>query len=252
MKFIKLYENYLLYEKLTEIIEDVDWIYDKYFKKAYDYIEENNKLNTSLFISDIFSSKELISSICKKAHGINPVNIYINDDKNNSAVNNYNPFEKKIHLGVNKSAIEHALAFDTLTDAINYLDDDRQKKSFTKEFKEATMKGSIHHELTHWVDDTFNNEHIKKKLEKNIERGIRIKNINFTKFELQAQIHNIMQLKRKYEKIWDTFTFSEMIELSPSLSKTMNNNDFDAREKWIFSLKKRMYREGLLGKNMYN
>jgi len=250
MKYIKLYENYLLTEKLTEVIEDVDWIYEKYFKKGYDYIEENNKLNMSLFISDMFSSKELISPICKGAHEINPISIYINDKKINT--NNYNPFEKEIHLGVNKSAIEYALDFDTLSDATNYLDDDRQKISFTKEFKETSMKGSIHHELAHWIDDTFNNEHLKKKLQKQKDSGIRIKNVNFTKFELQGQIHNILQLKRKWEKIWDTITFDEMVKLSPSLSNIMSNRDYEAREKWIFDLKKRMYREGLLGKGMYN
>ncbi len=253
MKHLKAFEQYnIINEKLTDVNEDVDMIYDTYFKDGYDYINEFDKIDISLFKTDTITSAELVSPACKKAHLLNPIKIYINNaDISHISNNFYNPFDKIISIRVNNSAIEYANDFESVSDAADNLTDS-QKNSFLNEFKGSSIKGSIHHELAHWIDDTLNNQHLKKKLQKQKETGVVIKNINFSPMELQAQIHNIVQLKRKYEKIWDDLTFEEMIKLSSSLSSVMKrNDDYDARKDWIFRLKKRMARENLLGKKMY-
>jgi hypothetical protein len=247
MKHIK---SFNLFEKLTDVNIDVDMIYDKYFREGIEYINETDKLDTSLFKRAIIYSEELTSPLCIEANKINPIEILIN--VKNNATNHYNPFENLINLHVNYNAINYVSNFRTLTDAINDLVRNEVKKSLKNTFNESSIKGSIHHELVHWIDDSLNSQHIVKKLNKAREKNIPLKNVNYMSFEIQTQIHNIVQLKRKYEDVWDTLTFNEMIELSPPLSVVMNNIDSIDKNNWIKRLKQRMSREGLLGKNMYN
>jgi hypothetical protein len=70
--------------------------------------------------------------------------------------------------------------------------------------------------------------------------------------EIQAQIHNVKQLYKKYKDIWDDLTFDNMLDLSPLLSSINNNFSGDIKTTWRKNLKIRMHREGLLGKNMVN
>lgn len=135
MKHIIQFNNYKIYERLTEINDDVDWIYEKYFKEGLDYIQENDKIDIFLFKKDSFSSSELISPQCKKAHKINPITIHINDKPNSS--NHYNPFDKLISLRVNSNAINFCSDFNSVSDAINYLDDKKQRINLSLEFKES-------------------------------------------------------------------------------------------------------------------
>lgn len=248
MKYIKEF-GYKINEKLTDVDIDVDMIYDKYFSSFIKFVEDNNKINNNLIIKDSFSSAILKSPICKEAHLLNPINLYINTKKN-SINNYYDPFANEIRISLHFDAIEYALGFDNLTDATDDLDYNRAK-TFSKTFKESSIKGSIHHELVHWIDDTMNNKHILSKLDKANKANIRIKNINFSDFEIQSQIHNIAQLKKKHLEDWDILSFDDMIDLSPALNRaSVSTNDYEAKKIWISKLKKRMFREGLLGKRM--
>ena len=95
----------------------------------------------------------------------------------------------------------------------------------------------------------------KKTLEKALEVGSKdFKGIpiDSTSLEIQGQIHNIKQSYRLYKDIWDTLTFDELKEIVPTIGIVSRKLGWDIREKWVKALKKRMYREGLLGKNMVN
>jgi hypothetical protein len=70
----------------------------------------------------------------------------------------------------------------------------------------------------------MNNRHINKRLDKAMELG----NANLggvpviaSKMEIQGQIHNVKQLKNKYENNWDNLTFVEMLRLSPALNSSL-------------------------------
>jgi hypothetical protein len=128
-----------------------------------------------------------------------------------------------------------------------------------KEYTEERIKGSIHHELAHWIDDTFNNQHLKKRIEKNLALNSAGEALPFDKvtvnahyMEIQAQIHNIKQLHNKYADTWDTLSFDEMIGMSPSLYNTYRSLPYSLKTQWVKKLKMRMFREGLLGKRMFN
>jgi len=245
----KLYER-LVTEKLTDIDDDVDLIYNMYFKNDIEEIQNTGVARTTMFKSDKTNTSILKSKECVEADYKNRCEILINH-----GINYYNPFKKIISISINKNALN--VIFNNngnLIDAINYLPDE-QKKMFKTEFTEEKIKGSIHHELTHWIDDTMHNEHIKNKISKANEFG----NYNpdsdsmiTSKIEIQGQIHNIKQLYNKYKDIWDKLTFKEMIELSSSLTSIYNKLDYDMKKQWLRDIKIRMDREGLLGKNMAN
>ena len=80
-----------------------------------------------------------------------------------------------------------------------------QYNNLKSDFSEARIKGSIHHELAHWIDDTMNKQHIERRIEKQMKADTRdLKGIpvNTTKMEIQGQIHNIKQAHNKHKDIW--------------------------------------------------
>jgi len=245
----KLNED-LISERLMDIDDDVDMIYEKYFKDDFDEIESTGKISHKMFKSNTTDTSILKSPLCIEAHKLNPCVIIINNGSNY-----YFPNKQIISLSINGGAENFVVsnANGNLAYAIDLLSDDNQKKSLSREFKESTIKGSIHHELVHWLDDTMHNQHINKRTKKANEFGtVDLKGIpvNATKMELQSQIHNIKQLKRKHEDVWDDLSFDDMISLSPSLTTVSKILKEPYKTSWRIEIKRRMNRESLLGKNM--
>lgn len=242
----------LINEKLANVDSDVDLIYDKYFKKSIDYISR-----TGLVKKDLFPRSEYNTMIFKtpeaiKAHEMNMCVIEINTTYGNF----YNPKDRIIGFGVNFAAIDYIIdEFEGNFQAAANSLDGPQRHSLLNEFTPERIKGSIHHELAHWIDDTLHNGHISKRLDKAKEvnssyiDGI---SINSTKIEIEGQIHNIKQLYNKYKDTWDTLTFNDLMNLSPPINFVFRQLKRDVKVKWLRDLKTRMHREGLLGKNMIN
>lgn len=124
----------------------------------------------------------------------------------------------------------------------------------------STIKSSIAHELSHWLNDSLHNEFLTRLIRIATENDnhdiLKLKNldVNLTYFELDAQIHNIKQLKRDNLKLWNTITLYKLISLSLSLTKIYDDirklyGDAIIRI-WQTNLIKRMDREKLLGKKM--
>ena len=263
MKYVKQYSNFIN-EKLTnvnykdshiidgvEIKDDVTLLYNLFFKKDIDKLNYTKILDNNMFSTHEIDTSILKSDICKEAHLLNPCKIKINIPS--GRINNYYNFEERvIGISVNKNALEHIKDNDNnLDSARNFLYSFNSKKNFSLEFSEVKMRGSIHHELAHWVDDTFNNSSVKKFIIKRNKMDIsKRKDVNISYIEIQAIIHNIYQLKLEYEDIWDILSFEDLIDLSTVLNTVYNNLKFDEREVWVKNIKKRMIREGLFGNNM--
>jgi len=233
----------LLTEKLTNIDEDVNLLYTSFFEYDVKKLEKTGLITNDMFLVNETNTSILKTEDCVKANESNNCVILINEGSNF-----YKPSTKKISISVND-------------DAINYVKDyfggdlTQGEGLILKEFTEEKIKGSIHHELVHWIDDTLNNRHLSKRLNKTAEAGtLDLNNIpvNSTKFEIQAQIHNIKQLYNKHSDIWDTLSFEDMIKYSPPLNTVFKNLPKVFKTRWIRDLKTRMYRENLLGKNMNN
>jgi len=244
-----------LNEKLTNIDDDVNLIYDEYFREGVEEFEETKRMTRNLFTPGEGDTSMLKDPESIEANAINPCTIYVN-----KMVNHYDPNAKIVSVSANIQAIDFLIeaADGYLVRAQKKLPYD-QADSLAKEFTEERIKGSIHHELAHWIDDTMHNQHIKKFVDRNIEKHKAGEPIPYNKttvnaipMERQAQIHNIKQLHNKYKDIWDTLTFSDMMALSNALTATMTSLPAPLRAQWIKDTKMRMYREGLLGVKMIN
>jgi len=252
MNIKKLLREGLLAEKLTNVDSDVDLIYNTYFKKDIDEISKTGVITRYMFDMPTTDTSVLKDDASIKANELNPCKILINNGGNH-----YAPLQHIISVSINDGARDFILDnFNgIITNAVDYLSDLNQKKSLEQEFTEHKIKGSIHHELAHWIDDTMNNNHIQKVIKKAQEyRSNSLYDIpvNATKMEIQGQIHNIKQLYNKYKDTWDTLSWNNLIELSPSLSNINKILTGNINTKWVRDLKIRMHREGLLGKNMIN
>jgi hypothetical protein len=243
-----LREN-LLREKLTDVGDDVEMLYMRFFDHDIKELEQTDKIINDMFVYSESDTSILTSKECLEAHKLNPCTFRVN-----TGYNAYDPNKKIIHIGINDNAVTHVKnEGGNLTMAMDGLLHPNQKASLAHEFSPEKIKGSIHHELAHWIDDTFHNGHIKHYLDKAIKLKTKTFNgvpVNTTKMEIQGQIHNIKQLHNKYKDIWDTLSFYDMIRYSPALLGIFNGLNGELKAKWIRDIKTRMHREGLLGKNM--
>ena len=248
-------EGSLLNEKLTNIEDDVDMLYELYFRKGVEEVEQTRRINGDTFEQTDTDTSILKNELCVKAHAMNPCTIVVN-----KASNHYNPNKKLISIAISLQGANYVINEfgGDLDRAIEEMDP-RQAVTMKKEFTEAKIKGSIHHELVHWLDDTFNNQHIKKRIDKNIKLHnagealpFNSVTVNAHYMEIQAQIHNIKQLYNKHSDEWDTLSFEDMIYLSPTLTNTYRSLPYSLKIEWVKKIKMRMFREGLLGKKMFN
>lgn len=248
-------EESLLNEKLTNIEDDVDMLYELYFRAGVEEVERTREISGNTFEQTETDTSILKNEQCIKAHEMNPCTIIIN-----KASNHYNPNKKVISIAISLQGANYVINEfgGNLDRAISEMDP-KQAAMMKREFTEAKIKGSIHHELVHWIDDTFNNQHIKKRIDKNIslhDAGEALPfdsvTVNAHYMEIQAQIHNIKQLYNKHSDEWDTLSFEDMIQLSPTLTNTYKSLPYSLKMEWIKKIKMRMFREGLLGKRMFN
>jgi hypothetical protein len=257
--------NDLLNEATFDLDAQVDYIWDNYFADYTEGIMQGAGMDADV---EWFRSTELPKSdVIDKANDINPVDIYLHKvSKRYSCM--YIPSQQRITIAFNKDAVDFIAYSGGIHGAVSRLQNDgqwRKAKSIVMEFSEARVKGSIYHELSHWLDDTLHNQNINKTLEKaqkakpkNQRKVLNQNNPNvaLTSFERDAQIHSIKQLKRTYSDDWDSYTFDEMISLNPSLDTIYHNakdGGYSSKpyvDKWKKLILKRMDREGLLGYNM--
>ena len=253
----RIIKEELLNERLAEVDHDVDLIYDKFFRDDVEKLSKTNIISGDMFETKIgvITTADLVSDEAREAHKLNPCVIVINNE--NLGGNYYSPTDNKIGVGINPYAYNWVINNDgDLQLAIDSLDNTFQRKNLPKEFGEAKIKGSIHHELAHWIDDTLHNKHIKKRIDKQYKMKTKDLGgipVDMTTMEIQGQIHNIKQLYNKHKDEWDELSFFDMLNLSPSLGRVYNllRVNQDNLRKWVRAIKTRMYREGLLGRKMY-
>jgi hypothetical protein len=256
----------ILQEKLLEIDDDVDRIYDFFFKEVIENIQDMNIRKANLLIeqfsSGTFSLSGLIkngvvqSNDLKHVNELEPVKIYVFDSSRGNAyipATGTNP--ARIFLNINSDAydivVRYAHRYDSIESLAKDIISDDRVGEFINEFKSHKVKASIHHELAHYYDDIMHNRHITKTLSQGTFTKKTLQGDPFeTHIEIEAQIHNIKQLKKEFSDIWDELTFEEMLSKNASLSQPFKRLSYEAKEHWKKRIRKRMAREGLLGDNM--
>ena len=160
--------------KLYRVNKDVDMLYNKFFKKGVKEIEKTGIITKNTFRPFLTDSSILTSAICKKAHAKNPVIIYTNflDKFADVGSNHYSPTTDHISIGIQTSAYFFAInqLNGVLDNAKNILSRTKQGL-FKTEFMEYKIKGTIHHELAHWLDDTLYGGFLENELQKKIGRA---------------------------------------------------------------------------------
>lgn len=239
----------IMNEAVSAIDADIDFIYDTYFKDYIDQVNKTGKLPS--YPKETF----LDTSILKEPRSIE------SNEKNPCTIilfgkggNHYSPDNSLISIDLPREAIKY-IDWEYRGDFARAVSGaDKQANQLRMELTEQRIKGSIHHELAHWIDDSIHGT-IKNVVKKAKEQGTSIqstkgKSINTSEFEMEAQIHNIIQTKRTHEDAWDHMTFEQMIHTILPIKFAFEKMDKPDKEFWQRKLRERMAREGLLGKNM--
>ena len=244
-----LREN-LIMEGIFNIDDDVDLIFDNFFRNDLEKLFKTRELESDMFKYGTTDTSILNNPLCIEANEKNPCVIKINNGNNS-----YLPNHGMLYISISKAALEFIKKFNGNLDSALLNLDEVDHVKFKSDLTEERIKGSIHHELAHWLDDTFHKKRLKRAVDRFSLKGKAVgKNnmpIDADKLEIQAQIHNIHQTKRKYGDIWDELTFNEMMLKTPIIKVVYSMLPSKYRDRWIRDLKSRMYREGLLGKKMY-
>lgn len=244
-------------EAVFHLRKDIDNLYNKGFKPIVDEIETalktgeapptNGKLMKFLggrnsVLLEIDSSK-LVSSDAKKAHEIRPVKIILEIGNRG---NFYRPSDEQIVVSIPENIID--IFQRLLWDKKEILSQVKNATIF-KEITENKLKGTINHEMSHWIRNALTG-HLDKmftkmnkklsdkqklairtqpdvnKFDRDIEK-ITLKSLTMgniskvaTSYELDAYIHNIMEYKesvgiKKYNKIKLSDLFDEIPALQP-------------------------------------
>jgi hypothetical protein len=275
-------------EKLFDINQkDVNIIFDmvqNMISKFYDFRRKEFNVPELEKLEKYVSSKEGIyhkttskilvnSPDIAKANEISYVDIHIGLFDYAA----YRPEYNTIRVGVSYSPVNFII--DRFSSSLSTSDPTRvsldavlkelpssQVKMMESEFTPARIKGTIHHELSHWVDDMLHNMRISKGLQKradilnkdktnNVPRANKKTfgdtDINMTDMEINSQVHTIQTLRRSYRKIWNQMTIYDLISKNSSLMSLYKSFKTEGREKeWLRKIIQRLHREGLLGDNM--
>jgi len=260
--------DYKLEKRIYNLKKDVDFIYDHAFKefiqdfhsellKPLEFYGEKSLGRDFKFVT--FSTKELKAKECKIADSKLSVPIFcgVFDSGNFFNFSGDKPY---IQLSLH-SVLVHSIYSNKIENikGMKYIISNTQLKKAKNEFDEGRIKGSIAHELSHWVDganyDIFN-KIVSKNTELSRQELLKLKNksVDMSYFEIQGQIHGISELKRKYKKQWNDMSLNDLFNLYTSLSSIANtlykNYGSDVVLIWSRNLIKRLAREGLLGVNM--
>ena len=190
-------------------------------------------------------SSELTSRKAKLSHKLNPIMINVGIFRSS----NYNVINNTLNIGFGLNPVNIIINDPEEIKRVLY---GPQGKHFQIEFEEQRIKAVANHEISHWIDDTLHNFHIKRVVFKAKELkkpSIKIKGKSdayLTDYEINATIHSIKIYKKYNKDIWDLITFDEMLEFMPS----EGNMHRRLGKEWRLKIKKRMAREGLLGKYM--
>lgn len=248
-----------IFEKTFPTAKDVDYIYKTYYADMFRQVK--NGTWDGIFQERYFPSTDLPSAMAKKASKINPVTIWV--AVFNKKGNSYNPTGQLISITTEETAFRLLLSnYGSIKSSLDMVRDN-QRQPLSSEYDGTKLRTSISHELSHWFDDTFHNQHLYKMLGKgqavNLEKGEAERskvltrgkpNIFMTPYEINAQIHQIKELKRKYRRQWDKLSFDEMMVLDNTIGGNANKLSPGNFAIWKRHILKRMAREGLLGASM--
>lgn len=244
------FKRFLLNEALYDIDEDVDLIMERHvvpaIKKFFADQEKHLKAykNTGKVFLDYLDSSKLVSEWGTEAHKVNPIEITIGIVRDKDS---FYDGEKHIHYQLLPSwELDQGKTYD-------------KKEAFHK-MRDIydDMRMTVAHELAHWLNDSLENDAVKRYLDKvtkeyeDRDTEDRDKKIMASDVEIQGYMHDVGELKREYsEEDWDKLTFEQLFTKS-GLDRASDNlkTNPSQHKAWLKKVMSRLSREGLVGKNM--
>lgn len=202
------------------------------------------------------SSGQLKSKICREAHAINPITFYIYFAAMEG--NLYDATKGYVSIGIPESVLRPMLGRLDVLDGLHI-------SLIRNEISDVRVKSTIRHEMSHWLDDSLHNRHIRNislvsseifktnpdkaraYFKKTISQGQ--DDVYMGGIEVTALVNQIDELRRRLKKSeWDKLTWYDVIMAIPSL-QTLNAS---LGAKWRQKMFSRLARENLIGKNFRN
>lgn len=253
----------LILEKTFDIQEDVDFIWDKGFKKLVNLYKKSPEKYITLmrkyegYVWKQIDSGKLESENARKAHKQNPIKININL----SGSNNYDFERREINLSINHQAVEAlgGRGFDNSEMVEEY-------PFILNEFSPEAIKSVISHEIAHWLDETLHDEAASKMASKYFYGRKNSKDsptipkdtiafYHTGQHELVANVETIKTIKNiTDEGKWESMNFEDILDLKPNLKlhiRTARQLGPEGFREYLRRLYTRLNREGILGKNMH-
>lgn len=261
MSKILSFNDFLLQEKIFDIQHEVDFLYDRFFKKFIDVYQKDGTIGTipnRLSMSGDEFMKNVKNEDIKEANGINPLKmIIISTDKGNMYVPN--KAGATLYISINGEAANLLNRYKNNVDFLSAMD----QRFIKNELTSARVKGSIMHELSHWIRDSLNNQYLSKKLDKNntvASSAEKLRNLNNGKnyghqflspHELDAQVHAIVQFINSNPARWNRLTKLDDALFSMPFYKAISENLTPSEHaEWKKKILARLARENLMGKRM--
>lgn len=199
-----------------------------------------------------FDSSILNSKSAQAAHEVNPITIELYKVVD---ANHYDPLNRRVVLGIPRSLTNLVSVHQASSWAHHHL------KSAQADVSELKMKSTIRHELTHWIDDSLHNLHMRRaftaihagktpneraQLYKKLLAAGR-EDVYLAPIEITAAVNQIAEIKRRIgDKKYNSLTWVKFLELLPGL-QALNNSKIGVE--WRKEIFKRLARENLIGAN---
>lgn len=270
-------------EKLYNINKDVDYIYNKSYKKTIENIFNKKitieQLDKIIDKKIIVKSFELKSTDCIEANKIDPVIIsceYFNEE---GAGYDSTSIDNLIIIDVNINVLYTIVQNDY--EDIDYLEDQYKNNIYLfnnrphklLEFVEKNIKLKITHELIHWIDDVAHGRFLFKRqlkaediyknklLTKEVKEKLIDEIMNKGKphrymsdTEVNSLVHQVSKVKDEFNDLqWNKLSLEQVLSHAQIFHTFKSIRDKIGREKFYKFQKEfiaRLGRENLLGKNM--
>lgn len=242
-------------EKTFDINAEVDYLYDLFFKEYIDAFDIDNPAPLPRTFGTILGPdfvEDMNNPDIEDAHDsiwLEEITTYSNRG------NVYLPSDGEATINLSLPKPAHDAIKSGIVNQLN----DRQRRSIMNEFTEARMKGSIMHELSHWLNDALHGRFLSKRVDRGITSTDRLKTLNqgksrthqfLTDYELDAQVHAIIQFRRKNARMWERIDLDTALQKMPFYMPLYDTLSRAERKQWKRYMYTRLARENLLGRQM--
>lgn len=209
----------------------------------------------------VTSSADFVSPDGKRGHALKPIRLVVGNFRTGSA---YMPNKKTIDISIHSGVyrvISSCLDGVSVLACVRSMLPSNKVNRFLSEFDAAGIRGTIAHELSHWLDDALHSNNVDRFLSVARERSMKGGSDGSSargqsQVEMDAQVHAIAEIKRIVgDEKFNDLSWSDLFRMKSSLIGNFKEYygsrlNKDAYDSFMKRLLKRLARENLLSKKM--